>query len=142
MNRSEMRKVAFELMYSLEIQKVDFMEIEEQLDLFIENKDISENKVKEYVKDIVYGIYKNKDDILDEINKELSEKWEITRLSKVSVTVLKIAIYELLYKHLPYKVVVNEAVEIAKAYGDENAPSFINGVLASIIKCNGLSTET
>lgn len=142
MNRSEMRKVAFELMYSLEIQKVDSAELEEQLNLFIENKEISEKKVKEYVQDIVYGIYKNKDNIIEQINKELSEKWEITRLSKVSITILKIAIYELLYKKLPYKVVVNEAVELAKAYGDENAPSFINGVLASVIKCNGLNTET
>lgn len=136
MNRSETRRVAFELIYSLEILKIKDDEYAEQIDLFLDNNDIAEGKVKEYVQDIVYGIEKNKDDILNQINEELSEKWELSRLSKISLAILKLAVYEIIYKKLPYKVVINEAVELAKNYGDDNAPSFINGVLASIVKKN------
>jgi len=136
MNRSETRKVAFELIYSLEIQKVEVNEYEEQINLFLESNDINENKVKEYVQDVVYGIQKNQGEILKQINEELSEKWELSRLSKINIAILKLAIYEIVYKKLPYKVVINEAVELAKSYGDENSPSFINGVLASVVKKN------
>ena len=138
MNRSETRKVAFELIYSLEIQKVEENELETQIEVFLEGKGIQDEKVTEYMHDVIYGIEKNKNDILEQINKELSEKWELSRLSKISIAILKLAVYEILYKKLPYKVVINEAVELAKAYGDDNAPSFVNGVLASIVKNNNI----
>ena len=138
MNRSETRKVAFELIYSLEIQKISRDEYEEQINLFLENNGIEENKVKEYVQDVIYGIEDHKEEILDQINKELSEKWEISRLSKINVAILKLAIYEILYKKIPYKVVINEAVELAKAYGDDSASSFVNGILASVVKNNNI----
>lgn len=138
MNRSETRKVAFELIYSLEILKIDSEEYQEQIDLFLDNHAIIEDRVKEYVKDVVYGIEKYKKDILAQINSELSEKWELSRLSKISIAILKLAVYEIVYKKLPYKVVINEAVELAKNYGDDSSPSFINGVLASIVKKNGI----
>ena len=144
MNRSETRKTAFELLYSLEIQKIDQAEYEEQITLFLEGKKITEAKVKEYIEDTVYGIAKNETEILGIIDQELSEKWELKRLSKISLTILKLATYELIYKEIPipYKVVVNEAVELAKVYGDDNAPAFINGILASIIKNNHVEGAT
>lgn len=138
MNRSETRKVAFELIYSLEIQKVEESELETQINVFLEGKGIQDEKVTEYIQDVIYGIEKNKNDILEQINKELSEKWELSRLSKISIAILKLAVYEILYKKLPYKVVINEAVELAKVYGDDNAPSFVNGILASIVKNNNI----
>lgn len=58
----------------------------------------------------------------------------IGRVSKINIAILKLAIYEILYKKLPYKVVINEAVELAKAYGDDSSSSFVNGVLANIVK--------
>lgn len=138
MNRSETRKIAFELIYSLEILKINSGEYEEQINLFLDNYGVTENKVKEYVRDVVFGIEKYKKDILEKINSELSEKWELSRLSKISLAILKLAVYEIIYKKLPYKVVINEAVELAKNYGDDNTPSFVNGVLASIVKKNGI----
>ena len=142
MNRSETRRVAFELLYSLAIQKIDISEEEEQLQIFFDNNAIEENRVKEYVKDVLYGIEENKENILEQIDNELSEKWELSRISKVNLVILELATYEILYKNLPYKVVVNEAVEIAKTYGDESAPSFVNGILASIIKKNNVEGAT
>ena len=138
MNRSETRKIAFELIYSLEILKIEKEEYEEQINLFLENHEITEERVKKYVEDVVYGIEENKEEIFKRINEELTPKWEFSRLSKISVAILKIAVYEMLYKEVPYKVVINEAVELAKNYGDDNAPSFINGVLGSIVKKNGI----
>lgn len=138
MNRTKIRELAFELLYSLEIQKVEKDLIDEQIQMFMENNEINEKKAEEYFKDVTIGINENLDNILNTISSNLAEKWEITRISKISLVLLKLATYELLYKDIPYKVVINEAVELAKTYGDENAPSFINGVLANIVKQNNL----
>ena len=80
-------------------------------------------------------------EILKLISQNLKEKWDISRISKVNTALLKLATYEIVYAKLPYKVVVNEVVEIAKKYGDENSPSFINGILANIIKQTGITNE-
>ena len=69
MNRSETRKVAFELIYSLEIQKVEESELETQINVFLEGKGIQDEKVTEYIQDVIYGIEKNKNDILEQIIK-------------------------------------------------------------------------
>ncbi len=137
MTRTETRQIAFELLYSLEIQKTEASEQEEQINLFLEGQDIQDKKVKDYAIDMINGIEENKEEIQSLISQNLKEKWDITRISKINITLLKLAIYEIVYKKLPYKVVVNEVVELAKKYGDDNSPSFINGVLANVIKqCN------
>ena len=75
------------------------------------------------------------------IEKNLKEKWTLDRISKVNLSLLKIAIYEMLYKDLPYKVAINEVVELAKTYSDESSPVFINGVLASVVKVKNLDKK-
>ena len=59
---------------------------------------------------------------------------KIERISKINLVLLKLAIYEILYTETPFKVVINEAVELAKKYGDDTSPNFVNGILASIVK--------
>jgi len=56
------------------------------------------------------------------------------RISKIDLAILEVAIFELIYSKLPYKVAINEAVELAKKYGDDSSKSFVNGILASIVK--------
>ena len=142
MTRTQTRQLAFELLYSLEIQKISIEEEEEQIALFLKEQEIDdEAKVKEYIINIVKGIEENKAEILNYISKNLKEKWDISRISKINLTLLKLAIYEIIYSKVPYKVVVNEVVELAKKYGDDTSPSFINGVLANIIKQAGLVEE-
>lgn len=68
----------------------------------------------------------------------MKEKWTIDRIAKVNLSLIKIAIYEMVYVKLPYKVAINEVVELAKRYSDEQAQSFINGILASIVKKENL----
>ena len=134
MTRTESRILAFELLYSLEIQKINKEELEEQISLFLENKEIDDEKALDYVKDTINGIYNKKEDILKLIESNLKAKWDITRISKINLSLLELGIFEIIYIKLPYKVVVNEVVEIAKKYGDDNSQSFINGVLANVIK--------
>ena len=141
MTRSETRDLAFELLYSLEIQKVEKTEYEEQIVLFLEAKEIEDKAVKKYMEDAVTGIQKNEKEILEIISKNLAEKWEIGRISKINLALLKLATYEIVYAKLPYKVVINEAVELAKKYGDEASPSFVNGILANIVKQLGVKDE-
>ncbi len=132
MNRTSMREQAFRLIYSLEIQKQE--PIENQIELFIENNNIENEDAKEYISDAVLGIDENKEDIEERIKKNLKADWKIERISKVDLAILKLAIYEIKYKELPYKVAINEAVELAKKYGEDTSKNFINGVLASIVK--------
>lgn len=131
MNRTKSRELAFKLIYEKEIQK----EIEEEnLELFFEANEIEEEAVKEYLKDILFGVSKNEEKINELISKNLKENWTLDRISKINVSLIKIAIYEMLYNKLPYKVAINEVIELAKVYSDEQAKSFINGILASIVK--------
>ncbi len=132
MNRSEIREQAFKLIYSLEIQKKEVLE--EQIELFIQNNNIKNKNAMEYIKDAILGIEKNKENIIEKIEKNLKSDWKIDRISKVDLAILKLAIYEIKYKGVPFKVVINEAVELAKKYGEDNSKKFVNGILASIVK--------
>ena len=137
MNKSEIREEIFKLIYSLEVQK---NESNEQIDVFLEDSEMSE-KVKDDVKETVSKIIELSSDIENEIAKNLKSEWTIERISKINMSILKIAIYEIVYKKLPYKISINEAVELAKKYGEDTSASFINGVLASAVKDNNLAEE-
>ena len=114
MNKSTIREITFKLLYSIEIQKN--ME-EEDLDLFFEDIELDSQKVKEEIKDDVNKIKSNNDEIIKQISNNLKSDWKLERISKVNLALLKLAIYEMLYKKVPYKVVINEVVELAKKYG-------------------------
>ena len=138
MKRTETRELAFRLIYSIEIQK----EMDgEQVELFLEENEIEENIEINYIKQIFNGIKENKDEIVELISNNLKEKWTMDRISKIDLAILKVAIYELVFSKLPYKVVINEAVELAKKYGDDSSKSFVNGILASIVKEKKLAEE-
>lgn len=130
MNRSAVRELAFKFIYGVEIQKEYD---EEQLSLFIEDNNVTDGSAIQYLNSVFNGIESNKDEILELIRTNLKKDWTIERISKVNLAILEIAIFEIKYKELPFKVAINEAVELAKKYGDEAAPLFINGVLASIV---------
>ncbi len=139
MSMSENRKIAFEIIYSLESQNVKYEEYKENVDMFFEDRDIHGRATTKYIKDMVYGTKRHGKQIKKQIEECLSEKWSYDRLSKVNIVILEMAIFEMLYLKTPFKVVINEAVELAKAFGDTKSPNFINGVLASIVKKNNLN---
>lgn len=133
MNISKMREYAFMLIYELEVQK-EYSE--ENVELFIENNEIDDKDARKYIRKIIKGIKKNEVEIEKNIKDKLKPEWSLERISKINIALLKLAIYEMLYADVPYKVAINEVVELAKKYGDNNSAPFINGVLANVVKEN------
>lgn len=141
MSMSDNRKVAFEIVYSLESQDTKYEEYKENVDMFLEERDIHGRATTKYIKDVVYGTKRHGKQIRKQIESCLSEKWTYERVSKVNIVILEIAVFEMLYLKTPFKVVINETVELAKAFGDTKSPGFVNGVLASIVKNNEIDKK-
>ena len=132
MNRTEMRENAFKLIYSLEIQKVE--NVQEQINLYFESNNITDEEAKKYIANAVNGIEEHQEEILKDVETNLKEEWKLSRISKMDLTILKLAIYEIKFTDVPYKVSINEAVELAKKYGEDKSKKFVNGILASVVK--------
>lgn len=135
MNKSVLREETFKLIYSLEVQKTNS---EDQIEIYMENAEMSE-KDKQLVEETAKKILELEPKIKQEIAKNLKSDWSIERISKINMSILEIAIYEILYVNTPYKVAINEAVELAKKYGEDQSPSFVNGILASVVKDNNIA---
>lgn len=133
MNRTEARDMAFKFLYQVEVQKENN---EEVINLYFENNEIENKEAQKYILGIANGVNENLENIIELIKKNLKQDWKIERISKVTLAILKLAIYEMVYAKIPFKVVINEAVELAKKYGEETAPAFVNGILASVVKEN------
>lgn len=134
MDRSSIRELAFKLIYSLEIQKE--VDIKEAIDLYLEANEINSTNAHKYIEDAAFGIQKNIEEIDKEIEKNLKSEWKLERISKIDLSILRLAIYEIKYKDVPFKVAINEAVELAKKYGEDASKKFVNGILASVVKDN------
>jgi len=123
--RSELREKCMIILYQNDIYK-NSVEIDE----IIKNNIEIEN---DFVKDIVYGVITHQNEI-DEIANKYMKDWSIDRLDKTGSSILRIGIFELKYTETPEVVVINEAVELAKKYSDDNVRKIINAVLDKIIK--------
>ena len=130
MKRSEAREMLFKALYEIEVQK-DITE--EHINMFLENNEIQDNSTIEYIKKSITGINEKKEELEKIISNNLKKDWKLARISKINIALLKLAIYEIKYTETPFKVAINEAVDLAKKYSEESAPSFINGVLASVV---------
>lgn len=131
MKRSTIRELTFKLLYSIEIQQED---TDEQIELYIENSEITDKETKTYIKNVTNGIRENNEEIVNLITANLKQDWKVDRISKIDLSILKLAIYEIKFTDIPYKVAINEAVELAKKYGEDSSSNFVNGVLANIVK--------
>ncbi len=130
MEKSAKRELTFKILYSLQIKK----EINnEEIELFLEDNNLREKDKKEIEEDVA-NINKNIEEIQNKIASNLKDNWTIDRISRVDNAILTLAIYEIVYKKIPFKVAINEGVELAKKYGGDSSSSFVNGVLANIVK--------
>lgn len=130
MGRRASREAAMKLLYQLEFQKDDK---KEQIELALEDESFTQ-KDKQYIEDIIEGVHSNVD-LIDSIIENKATGWKIGRLSKIDLSILRIGIYEILKRNdIPYSVSVNEAVELAKKYSNEDAGAFVNGLLAKVSK--------
>ncbi len=89
----------------------------------------------EFLREVVDGVLNNRESI-DEKIEQFAPEWPIAKLNPVERAILEIGSYEIMFTETPVAVIINEAVELAKEFGDESAPRFINGVLSSISKDN------
>lgn len=126
--RSELREKCMIILYQWEIYKNNNSEI--PIDEVISNNMEIEN---DFVKDIVYGVITHKNEI-DEIANDNMNNWSIDRIDKTGAMILRIGIFELIYTDTPEIVVINEAIELAKKYSDDNVRKIINAILDKIIK--------
>ncbi len=130
--RRKAREEALKILFEYDSTGDD---IDEIIHCFWENfSTTKDRKVREYAKTLVKGVVDNLNDIDKKIEK-VSKNWKLQRMFKVDKNILRIAVFELLYKNdTPVPVVIDEAVEIAKTYGTETSHKFINGILDSINK--------
>jgi N utilization substance protein B len=133
MGRREARETAMTLLYSFEFHKEDpeiqmeFFKVSDEIKPFHE-KDV------EYIENVTSGVLKNID-VIDDLITKYSRGWAFNRIPKTDISVLRLCIYEMLYRNdIPSNVSINEAVELAKKYGHEESSSFVNGILGSIFK--------
>lgn len=124
------REELFKILFQAELLKEDTKDIfEEYLN---RNKVIKNKKDLEFIRRYSEGISLHYNDLKDIINKKM-ENWNFERIGAVERSLLILSVYELLKEDIPHEIVINEAVELGKEYGDTKTYEFINGVLAKII---------
>jgi len=130
--RHENRENAFKLLFAKEFDReaaaADFY------NAYLENNDV---RYADYVKNTFLGVCEQCETIDREIE-AVSVKWKLSRMATVTRTVLRLAVYEMMNSDVPVKVIINEAIEIAKKYDDENSTGFVNGILNKIARNRGL----
>lgn len=133
MGRHEQREQVFKLLFRVEFNPPEDMQ--EQVRLFTEdNEEVPLQKDAEYIQARFAGILEKLPEI-DKLLNEHADGWNIQRMGKVELTVLRLAIYEIMFdQDIPDSVAINEAVEIAKTYGQSASGGFVNAVLAKIAK--------
>lgn len=128
MSRRELREQIFKLLFRVEFNKMEDMPEQEQL--FFEDENAARDKDAVYVSEKFRKI----SDKLAEIDSQLNEKaegWNTARMSKVDLTILRLAVFEICYdEDVPTGVAINEAVELAKKFGQDASYGFVNGILA------------
>ncbi|MBU3110672.1 transcription antitermination factor NusB [Clostridium lacusfryxellense] len=131
MNRRKSREAAMKLLFEMSINKEKYEDIIEN---FKENTDMDLVDIDiEYITKVLAGVQENKKEIDKNIEKHLI-KWKLDRLSKMNLAILRISTYEILFEEeIPNKVSVNEGIELAKKYGEDSSPAFVNGILAKML---------
>lgn len=132
MTRSEMREHVFKLIFRVPFH--DKNELREQIDYYFDDLADVNEKDYEYIKNKALLVCELSDELDEKIN-SVSEGWPVDRIGKAELAIMRLAVYEMLYDDdIPVNVAINEAVELAKSYGsDDNAASFVNGVLAKLV---------
>lgn len=131
MSRREIREHLFRMLFHKEFYNSE--ELEEQIRFYFDN--LEKAPTEEQMSQVTERFYAILDKIpeIDEMVDEVSKGWRLNRMGKVDLTILRIAIYEMKYDdEIPVGVAINEAVELAKKYGEDHSRSFVNGILAKL----------
>ncbi|MBC7532156.1 MAG: transcription antitermination factor NusB [Oligoflexus sp.] len=120
------REWAIQFLYQSEIEKMFFFS-EMHFDRFVQNFQVEGRQVT-YLRKLVEGVFEKLTELNDAID-DNSENWNLSRMPVVDRCILRISTLELMQKTTPQKVIINEAIELAKKYSTENSASFVNGIL-------------
>ena len=123
------RKLAMQSLYQADLRDVD---IDVILEEFIDQS-IYFPETKEWTRSLAMSVWEKKDE-LDGLIQKYAIDWDITRINPIDKNILRLAFYELRYSDLHKNMVINEAIEIAKKYSDDDAPRFINGILGAYVE--------
>ena len=130
MTRREIRELIFKMVFRVEFHNEE--EIPEQLRLFMDTLESADEKDRAYIEHKVQDLFDHLEEI-DAIIDSSAQNWKTSRMAKVELTLIRLAVYEIRFdEEIPTGVAINEAVELAKAYGEDNSAAFVNGVLARI----------
>lgn len=130
MKRTEAREHIFKMVFGLEFNGKE--EMPQQMELYFDQFQEAEEKDKEYIQKKAQAVAERKEEIDALINAHTTG-WKTSRMNKVDLTILRLAVYEMKWdEDVPVSVAINEAVELAKRFGGDESPSFINGVLAKM----------
>ncbi|RKD27876.1 NusB antitermination factor [Caminicella sporogenes DSM 14501] len=137
MSRKLARETLMQALFQIEFQKIyDFKAVENFIEGVIDNK-----KDRQFIEEMVNLFIENKEEIDKNIEENL-KGWKLSRISKIDLSILRIAVAEILYREdIPIKVSINEAIELAKKFSEDESPNFINGLLASLVSKKGLNDE-
>lgn len=128
-SRYKMREQAFFLCFEMLFSDTDIDELADNAG------DARDEFLSDYALECAKGVQEHQDEIDAKISENLKAGWKISRISKVSLALLRLAVYEILYRNdIPLSVSINEAVELSKKYTVKDDTSFINGVLGSVAK--------
>ncbi len=128
MSRRELREQIFKLLFRIEFNTLE--EMPEQEKLFFEDDCVADAEDAEYISSKYQNIVE-KLEAIDNMLNEKAENWDTARMGKVDLTILRLAVYEMTYdEEVPTGVAINEAVELAKKFGQDASSSFVNGILA------------
>ena len=130
MTRREIRELIFKMVFRAEFHNED--EIPQQLRLFMDTLDTASEKDCAYIEHKVQDIFAHLEEI-DGIIDGSAQNWKTSRMAKVDLALIRLAVYEMRYEEdVPVKVAINEAIELAKQYGSDESSAFVNGVLAKL----------
>lgn len=130
MSRRLARQVAFQTLFQIDLSKVD---IESALTQRLEEVVLSQEN-QDYVTTVVRGVHQQINALDSQIG-TISKAWEVHRLGFIDRSILRLAIYEIVFMdEIPVGVAINEAVELAKEFGDDESPRFINGLLGTVVR--------
>ncbi len=131
--RREARELALLMLYALDANPS--AGLRETLRTFREERDEVTGRVREFAEGLVQGV-SDRRGVIDEAIKARSRNWSLARMPRVDLNVMRLATYELMFRaDIPKKVSINEAIEIARKFGDKESPSFVNGILDEIEAC-------
>lgn len=135
LSRRRLREEAFKILFSMQFIKLD----EEKVEIYCDINGIGNKEDITYLVNIV-NIYNENNKYLESIIQEnKKETWDYSRIDKVAITLIKLAIIEIEYLKIPFKISINECINICKKYNEEKNTKFINGILANYVRIKGLN---